>query len=170
MEDQIGGRWRKSSYSGNGGNCVEVGEVQRGVLVRDTKQDGTRPVLRFSPAAWRRFADRVKGSLATDLRGTGGLIRGTFRPAAAARRTDHPGRAASGRGLNGARPRLFGQLKVVAVARYGMARGVAAPTMQRCGWTFLRRFERRPGGTVQLACSSASYPAQFATASPGVSV
>jgi hypothetical protein len=56
--------WRKSSHSGgNGGSCVEVGQAGR-VLVRDTKQDGTGPVLRFSPAAWRRFADEVKRSLA----------------------------------------------------------------------------------------------------------
>ena len=60
MEDQIDVRWRKSSYSGNGGGtCVEVGEARRGVLVRDTT-DRSGPVLRFSPAEWRRFADQVK--------------------------------------------------------------------------------------------------------------
>jgi hypothetical protein len=37
---------------------VEVGSADR-VLVRDTK-DRSGPVLRFSPAAWRRFADQVK--------------------------------------------------------------------------------------------------------------
>ena len=58
--------WRKSSHSGgNGGSCVEVGQAGR-VLVRDTKQAGTGPVLRFSPAAWRRFADQLKRSLAPD--------------------------------------------------------------------------------------------------------
>ncbi len=53
--------WRKSSYSGgNGGGCVEVGAQAAGrVLVRDTT-DRTGPVLRFTPAAWQRFADRVK--------------------------------------------------------------------------------------------------------------
>jgi Domain of unknown function (DUF397) len=50
--------WRKSSYSGS--NCVEVGGHGRRVLVRDTKQAETGPVLRFSPDAWRRFADQVK--------------------------------------------------------------------------------------------------------------
>ena len=61
------GTWHKSSYSGNGGaNCVEVGR-DSAVLVRDT-QDRTGPVLRFTPDAWRRFADRVKGSLAPDAR------------------------------------------------------------------------------------------------------
>jgi hypothetical protein len=55
-------RWRKSSYSGNGGtDCVEVGAPATSdrVLVRDTKDRGG-PVLRFSPAAWRRFAAQVK--------------------------------------------------------------------------------------------------------------
>jgi hypothetical protein len=60
-------RWRKSSYSGGqGGNCVEVADHGNRVLVRDTKQDRTGPVLRFSPAAWRRFADQVKRSLVAD--------------------------------------------------------------------------------------------------------
>ncbi|HET9968501.1 MAG TPA: DUF397 domain-containing protein [Streptosporangiaceae bacterium] len=51
--------WRKSSYSDNGGNCAEVGGARRGVLVRDS-QDRHGPVLAFVPAAWARFADRVK--------------------------------------------------------------------------------------------------------------
>ena len=60
MEDDIRPGWRTSSYTGNGGgNCVEVGDARRGVLVRDTK-DCSGPVLRFSPAVWRRFADQVK--------------------------------------------------------------------------------------------------------------
>jgi hypothetical protein len=69
--------WRKASYSSNGGGeCVEVGEAQRSVVVRDTK-DRTGPMLRFTPGAWRRFADKVKRSLASDppwsraRRGTG---------------------------------------------------------------------------------------------------
>lgn len=57
--------WRKSTYSsGNGGECVEVADHAKGVLVRDTKDHGRGPVLRFSPDAWRRFAGRVKRSLA----------------------------------------------------------------------------------------------------------
>jgi hypothetical protein len=54
--------WRKSSYCGNGGtDCVEVGapaDADR-VLVRDTKDRGGF-VLRFSPAAGRRFAARLQ--------------------------------------------------------------------------------------------------------------
>ena len=60
MEDKIDRRWRKASYSGNGGgNCVEVGDAARVIIVRDTK-DRSGPALRFSPAVWRRFADQVK--------------------------------------------------------------------------------------------------------------
>src|SRR5271155_4261638 len=60
--------WRKSSYSGNGGGeCVEIGASPGAVVVRDTT-DRTGPVLRFTPAAWRRFADQVKQSLASRLR------------------------------------------------------------------------------------------------------
>jgi hypothetical protein len=53
-------KWRTASYSSNGGgNCVEVAGQAGRVLVRDTK-DRTGPVLGFSPAAWRRFADRLR--------------------------------------------------------------------------------------------------------------
>ena len=59
MEDNINVRWRKSSYSGNGGSdCVEVTAADH-VLVRDTK-DRTGPVLRFTPDAWHRFTGQVK--------------------------------------------------------------------------------------------------------------
>ena len=52
--------WRKASRSsGNGGACVEVGQANRDVAVRDTK-DRSGPVLRFAPDAWRRFAEQVK--------------------------------------------------------------------------------------------------------------
>ncbi len=53
--------WRKSSYSGDQGNCVEVAD-QNGnrVLVRDTKNRADA-ILRFTPDAWRRFAGQVKG-------------------------------------------------------------------------------------------------------------
>jgi Domain of unknown function (DUF397) len=56
--EAIDPRWRKSSFSGNGGNCVEVGQADE-VLVRDTT-DRTGPVLTFSADAWRRFASQLK--------------------------------------------------------------------------------------------------------------
>jgi hypothetical protein len=47
--------WRTSSYTGNGGgNCVEVADAARVVLVRHTKdRDGA--VIEFSAGAWRAF-------------------------------------------------------------------------------------------------------------------
>ena len=54
--------WRTASYSSNGGGeCVEVADHEKRVLVRDT-QASSGPVLRFGPAAWRTFADQVKTS------------------------------------------------------------------------------------------------------------
>jgi hypothetical protein len=54
---------RTSSHSsGNGGECVEVASPAGAVAVRDTKQNETGPVLRFTPAAWHQFADELKRS------------------------------------------------------------------------------------------------------------
>jgi hypothetical protein len=53
--------WRTSSFSGsNGGNCVEVAATDH-VLVRDTKDHGTGPVLAFGHAAWTAFTKTLKG-------------------------------------------------------------------------------------------------------------
>ena len=54
-------RWRKSSYSGNGGsNCVEVASSLPGVVaVRDSKNpDG--PILTFSRDEWANFITRLR--------------------------------------------------------------------------------------------------------------
>jgi Domain of unknown function (DUF397) len=60
VEVQVAVRWRKSSYSGNGGSdCVEAAGSGNRVLVRDTKSR-SGVILRFSLTAWRRFADQVK--------------------------------------------------------------------------------------------------------------
>jgi Domain of unknown function (DUF397) len=51
--------WRKSSYSGNGGqNCVEVAR-EDAVLVRDTT-DPAGVTLSISPTAWASFAASLK--------------------------------------------------------------------------------------------------------------
>jgi hypothetical protein len=64
--DDIEKRWRKSSRSGgNGGACVEIGQGQDVILVRDT-QDRSGPMLKVTADEWRRFADQVKRSLAPD--------------------------------------------------------------------------------------------------------
>jgi hypothetical protein len=57
--------WRKSSYSdGNGGACVEAAHVPGTVLVRDTKNDGSGPVLRLTGTDWTRFARAVRANTA----------------------------------------------------------------------------------------------------------
>lgn len=58
MED-IDKRWRKSSYSGNGGgNCVEVTN-RSDIQVRDSQdKDGAR--LAVPPQSWKAFTRRVQ--------------------------------------------------------------------------------------------------------------
>ncbi|MFD3802140.1 DUF397 domain-containing protein [Streptomyces sp. NPDC058611] len=59
-------RWFKSSYSNNGGNCIEVATnliASRGVVpVRDSKNPGG-PVLDFAPSVFAAFVAGVKGGL-----------------------------------------------------------------------------------------------------------
>ncbi|MFF5717597.1 DUF397 domain-containing protein [Streptomyces buecherae] len=53
-------KWLKSSYSGNHGDCVEVGAgVPDIVPVRDSK-DPHGPTLTFDTAAWTAFVASVK--------------------------------------------------------------------------------------------------------------
>jgi Domain of unknown function (DUF397) len=53
-------RWRKSSYStGNGGNCVEIGQARPGIAIRDSK-DPKGPRLSFKSEIWEAFAAKVK--------------------------------------------------------------------------------------------------------------
>lgn len=47
--------WRKSSYSANAQNCVEIG---RGVGVRDSKAPATH--LTVAPSSWCAFLLSVK--------------------------------------------------------------------------------------------------------------
>ena len=53
-------RWRKSSYSGTDGSCVEVATNLPGIVgIRDSKDpDGPRLVV--SPGAWRAFIAGVR--------------------------------------------------------------------------------------------------------------
>jgi hypothetical protein len=58
--DTLDPQWRKSSRSGgNGGACVEVGQLGGSVLVRDT-QTPNSPELPFSYGAWQEFVDALK--------------------------------------------------------------------------------------------------------------
>ena len=52
--------WHKSSYSNStGGECVEVAETPRAVLVRDTQHRELRH-LDFTPGAWAAFLAEAK--------------------------------------------------------------------------------------------------------------
>ncbi|WP_327116534.1 DUF397 domain-containing protein [Nocardia sp. NBC_01730] len=52
--------WRKSTYSGNGGNCVEIAFFDGGqVGVRDSKNP-TGPALKFTPSEWSAFLSGVR--------------------------------------------------------------------------------------------------------------
>ncbi|MEV8117194.1 DUF397 domain-containing protein [Streptomyces xiamenensis] len=57
-------RWHTSSYSGNGGQCIEVAAnlaASRGIVpVRDTKQRDNGPVVAFSAPAWSVFVGSLK--------------------------------------------------------------------------------------------------------------
>ncbi|MFI2257609.1 DUF397 domain-containing protein [Streptomyces tubercidicus] len=53
--------WRKSTYSGTGGDCVEVADGFPGVMpVRDSKRPGG-PSLAFGTGAWASFISTLQG-------------------------------------------------------------------------------------------------------------
>ncbi|MEV4103698.1 DUF397 domain-containing protein [Nonomuraea sp. NPDC049649] len=56
--------WRKSSYSTDGGNCVEVAPLANGrIAMRDSK-DPSGPMLVFDSEAFSKFTAAIKdGSL-----------------------------------------------------------------------------------------------------------
>ncbi|MFD4398307.1 DUF397 domain-containing protein [Kitasatospora sp. NPDC059811] len=57
--DLSGARWRKSTRSGQGGQCVEVSDDFPGIVpVRDSK-DPNGPALLFPTDAWQAFVTAV---------------------------------------------------------------------------------------------------------------
>ncbi|WP_340556965.1 DUF397 domain-containing protein [Streptomyces sp. GSL17-111] len=53
--------WRKSSYSANGGECVEVADLPGGLAVRDSK-DVVVPGFRTRADAWNAFVQAVSAN------------------------------------------------------------------------------------------------------------
>ncbi|WPB92863.1 DUF397 domain-containing protein [Streptomyces malaysiensis] len=60
--DLIQANWFKSSYSGNGNNCVEVADLSTSaygrIAIRDSK-DPNSPALLVSPDSWASFITAV---------------------------------------------------------------------------------------------------------------
>ncbi|MFF0084649.1 DUF397 domain-containing protein [Streptomyces canus] len=50
--------WRKSTYSGDGSNCVEIAAVSSTTHVRDSKMSGS-PDLVFQSFAWVAFVSHT---------------------------------------------------------------------------------------------------------------
>jgi hypothetical protein len=57
--NEITAIWRKSSYSGSSGDCVEVTQLSGGAAVRDSK-DQPGPALKFTADEWRAFISDIK--------------------------------------------------------------------------------------------------------------
>jgi hypothetical protein len=51
--------WKKSTASGTGSNCVEVGRTESVICIRDSK-DPAGPLLSFSRTEWAAFLEGVK--------------------------------------------------------------------------------------------------------------
>jgi len=57
----VNAQWRKSTRSdANGGACVEVAVMAGIVGVRDTKDEGSGPILTFAGEEWAAFISGVK--------------------------------------------------------------------------------------------------------------
>lgn len=60
--------WRKSSFSGSNGSCVEFADLGDGIVgVRDSKLGDTSPVLRFTRAEIAAWLDGVRAGEFDDL-------------------------------------------------------------------------------------------------------
>lgn len=62
VSDVIGHVWRRSTYCGANGTCVEVTELPGTGFIgaRDAKHGDRSPVLAFDRAEWSGFINRLK--------------------------------------------------------------------------------------------------------------
>jgi hypothetical protein len=66
MESSIDLSWRKSSFSGNGGQCVEASSHNGTVMVRDTKVHGLGQLPAFTAEEWRAFVVSIRAGIGRD--------------------------------------------------------------------------------------------------------
>jgi hypothetical protein len=59
--------WRKSTFSGTSGSCVELATDAEIVLMRDSKLGEDSPILVFDRPAIADFLDRAKSGAFDDL-------------------------------------------------------------------------------------------------------
>lgn len=62
VSDVIGHGWRRSTYCGANGTCVEVTELPGTgfIAARDAKRGDRSPILTFDRAEWSGFINRLK--------------------------------------------------------------------------------------------------------------
>ncbi|MFB4313558.1 DUF397 domain-containing protein [Actinomadura sp. 21ATH] len=65
-------RWRKSTYSGNGGNCVEAAALVGAVGIRDSKNP-TDPFLTLGRDEWAALLGELKRLSAHSDTGSSGF-------------------------------------------------------------------------------------------------
>ncbi|MFD8086325.1 DUF397 domain-containing protein [Kitasatospora sp. NPDC059722] len=58
--DLSSAQWRKSTFSGQGGDCVEVTSDFPGLLPVHDSKDPQGPALTFRTEAWRSFVSAVQ--------------------------------------------------------------------------------------------------------------
>ena len=51
--------WRVATYTGSSGDCVEVGDTDHAILVRDTK-DRDGGTLTFTTTTWQVFTSSLR--------------------------------------------------------------------------------------------------------------
>ena len=51
--------WRVATYTGSSGDCVEVGDTDHTILIRDSKDRDAR-TLTFTAATWQSFTNSLK--------------------------------------------------------------------------------------------------------------
>ncbi|MEV0175400.1 DUF397 domain-containing protein [Streptomyces sp. NPDC050803] len=51
-------QWKKSSYSSDASNCVEIAAAPTAIRIRDSKTDDG-PRLAFPPSAWMHFISHM---------------------------------------------------------------------------------------------------------------